>query len=186
MTATATRERPILFSSPMVRAILDGRKSMTRRVVKGFKWDGWSIPPARLHDGYLNRWGCARDEESIRCPFAVGMRLWVRETWQEIPDDGGTIVYRATDPDWATQEDWTWRPSIFMPRAYSRITLEITDVRVERLTKISSEDAQAEGFDGYGEFLEAFYAINAKRITYADDPWVWAITFSGVQLTAAK
>jgi hypothetical protein len=180
---TATKERPILFSGPMVRAILAGRKTQTRRAVKG----AWEFNGDESGCGW----------EPPRCPYgAPGDRLWVRETAYIAapnfgePGDGNCRDYegRPRVVGWAASMDGESvrcatdygvkaTPSIHMPRWASRITLEITDIRVERLTKISSEDAAAEGFAGYGEFLDAFYTINAGRITYADDPWVWAITF---------
>jgi len=162
------RERPILFSGPIVRALLDGRKTQTRRVVKpqppaGCEYTGCDsgrfalcfaegtggsgnpvcVPPRPNHQTH-----------QLACPFGVpGDRLWVRETWQRIGGVEGTpehTVYRANGGDFSdySTEDgdpFRWRPSIHMPRAASRITLEITDVRVERLQAISEEDARAEG-----------------------------------------
>jgi len=148
------KERPILFSTPMVRAILDGTKTQTRRAAKP-----------------------ATPRGTNRCPYGVpGDRLWVRETWapysdNEDPvrdvDDATCVRYRATDtlhmamPDCmdtapidtyclAPHEQmprgpWKWRPSIHMPRWASRIMLEVTGVRVERLQDITEEDAKAEG-----------------------------------------
>ena len=141
------KERPILFSGPMVRAILDGRKTMTRRIVKQQADNGGycqSLDPDKgvwlVHNG-----------GSIRCPYGQpGDRLWVRETWSAWTggmtscgeERAPQIEYKAT-----SQSEGPWRPSIFMPRWASRILLEITDVRVERLNDISEEDAIAEGFD---------------------------------------
>ena len=109
-------DRPILFSAPMVRAILDARKTMTRRVAKP-KFDAWQ----------------------------VGDRLWVRETYA-ITHIGGDypdrVHYRA---DEASIQSGKWKPSIFMPRKYSRILLEITELKRERLQDISEADAKREG-----------------------------------------
>jgi hypothetical protein len=201
---TATKERPVIFSGPMVRAILAGRKTQTRRLVKPQpNWHARGTGPTlgigcsiRVERGVAGWYGPAlgaihAEWGLATCPYGLpGDRLWVRETWgwkdvplyspdgaYSIPSGEKEIVYRA---DQRFQPD-RWRSPIHMPRAASRITLEITGVRVERLTKVSSEDAAAEGFAGYGEFLEAFYTINAGRITYADDPWVWAITFKRVK-----
>lgn len=148
------RERPILFSGPMVRAIIDGRKTQTRRVLN----------PNGGAARYL-----ATDEASARVemrrlsPYGQpGDRLYVRETWQEDADwclrvwyqaDGASRSrgYRADDrwmddvPPPSTPPSTRWKPSIHMPREYSRLTLEITEVRVERLQEISEEDAAAEG-----------------------------------------
>jgi hypothetical protein len=136
MQATATRERPILFRGEMVRAILDGRKTMTRRIVKG-EW---------FYDGET---GEGASWEPPTCPYGqVGDRLWVRETFSEpfpldVEHENFTGFFRATDPDRKVK----WKPSIFMPRWACRLVLEIADIRVERLNDISEEDAIAEGFD---------------------------------------
>lgn len=154
------KERPIIFSAPMVRAILAGAKTQTRRVVKRYSADciGWfddgdGLWAQRFIDPssgstYLKSW---RD----RCPYGrPGDRLWVRETWKHIEGgaiydaSGGTIdtfdpetIYRADRPN----RYGPWMSPIHMPRWASRITLEITDVRVERLQDISEADAVAEG-----------------------------------------
>lgn len=150
------KERPILFSSPMVRAILDGRKTQTRRVMK-------PQPPAatvemRLHgDGWLPCWDVAHGDigDRRRCPHGhSGDRLWVRETWCPYPEEStGRIWYRATDERshdrWrdnsARPHLYNWRPSIHMPRWASRITLRVVSVRAERLQDINETDARAEG-----------------------------------------
>lgn len=147
-------ERGMIFNVEMVRAILDVRKTQTRRIVKGT--DGavkfckeWDINGEEIfvvldekdHTGMNPVLG------AISCPFGgVGDRIWVRETWARynIDQNSHDIAYRATTPaDWP--EEGRWRPSIHMPRWASRILLEITDVRVERLNVISEEDARAEG-----------------------------------------
>lgn len=143
------KERPILFSGEMVRAILEGRKTQTRRVLKPQpKVDGkyllWS-PNKNFHfDGRLDQisWGI---EDA--CPYGkFGDRLWVRETWVSGTMNGGDIWYRyrATDEK-DVLEGTKWKPSIFMKRHASRILLEVVSVRVERLQDISEEDAEAEG-----------------------------------------
>jgi hypothetical protein len=152
--STTAKERPILFSAPMVRAILDGSKTQTRRVAKHplaqaavriNSYKGQSEFDCILPDGTGG---------IIQCPYGKpGDWLWVRETWAYeqdgtgCPDDTG-ILYRATDPGWDDEETGLrWRPSIHMPRRASRILLEITDIRVQRLQEISEEDARAEGID---------------------------------------
>ena len=210
------KERPILFSAPMVRAILEGRKSQTRRVVKPQPFAGWY--PSKCTNG----WGfCHPQGEApavlFQCPYGVpGDRLWVRETWAYFNADEdlyqknkGALAFRATwDSDRCEWPQFAraisyipgdrWRPSIHMPRWASRITLEITDVRVERLQEISEEDALAEGvreiggnFEGCYEFCDrlsgtnardcfgrGWDSINAKRGSGWDaNPWVWAISF---------
>ncbi|HRP27462.1 MAG TPA: hypothetical protein PLG77_03410 [Burkholderiaceae bacterium] len=156
--------RPILFSAPMVRAILAGTKTQTRRVVKGAP-DDWSpIGPHVYSPTVIDRHG---DEQPgpdafgagnvdgdcwINCPHGKpGDRLWVRETWAA-PHNCDYLAPREIDRDWrihyaATEErgDLRWRPSIHMPRWASRITLEVLSVRVERLQDISEADARAEG-----------------------------------------
>ena len=196
------KERPILFSGPMVRAILAGTKTQTRRLVR--------LP---AHD-----WALSGIPEFLAVgPFgARGDRLWVREAWQvDAPRDGSwadTMFYgdRISPLDWiperyrtpahvlhrATWDDGTrstalwWRPSIHMPRWASRLTLEVTEVRVQRLQDISEEDAKAEGvemIDGdptppewwsyRQEFGHLWDSLNAKRAPWDSNPWVWAVSF---------
>jgi hypothetical protein len=139
------KERPILFSGEMVRAILAGRKTQTRRVMKP------GPPPEEGVFRYGSGWrysGVDYDDDVVveSCPYGVpGDRLWVRETWKENQPPSGWI-YRATDESSLDPRDERpWQPSIFMPRRASRITLELTEVRVQRLQEISEEDARAEG-----------------------------------------
>lgn len=160
-------EKPILFSTPMIQAILAGQKVQTRRVVKYHhhshiaEWSVFDHPDFPLyvpHDRFGRVFG-----EGIKCPYGkVGDTLWVREKWyddfglprneQEIADREG-VYYRA-DGEASTQfEDYAdlkWKPSIFMPRWASRINLLIKDIRVERLQDISEGDAKAEGVSPIG------------------------------------
>lgn len=155
------KERPILFSAPMVRAILEGRKTVTRRAVNpqpvltegsGFSWKG------HLFGRGSDDRETSRNFSKYCCPYGKpGDRLWVRETCfindyreSSVPENERAdceIHYRADGiPDFEGEEELIrWRPSIHMPRWASRTLLEITDVRVERLQNISDEQAQAEG-----------------------------------------
>ena len=187
------RERPILFSGPMIRAILAGRKTQTRRVAKTKGIDclgpcGNSV----TGDAFLAGRDWVGNSVSIKCPYgAPGDRLWVRETWR--PQDGMTleyqikdeIEYRATDDRPKEPTDCHWKPSIFMPRWASRITLEIVAVRVERLKDISNEDCFAEGLPPetmkgnrtwFGDLWEE---INGKG-SWDLNPWVWVVQFKAV------
>ena len=151
------KESPILFSAPMVRALLDGTKTQTRRVVKRIPWLAGANADFAGASPFVNagEWRIAGGEEmtaGFRCPYgAPGDRLWVKETWSIDPcpvmpftgprsSDGGEVMYLATD-GW----DGPWRPSIHMSRWASRITLEITDVRVQRLHQLTRDDILAEG-----------------------------------------
>ena len=191
------KERPILFSAPMVRAILEGRKTQTRRVVKPQPFSGWY--PSQCTNG----WGfCHPQGEApaklFQCPYGVpGDRLWVRESFQPLladgvkwPDadyetgEGYAINYVATGGvkefyDCRNDEAFCSRvtPSIFMPRWASRITLEITEVRVERLQEISREDALAEGCGFRFPPSVLWDSINGKTYPWAANPWVWAVSF---------
>lgn len=203
-TKTEVKERPILFSGPMVRAILDGRKTQTRRAMKNSKRHSSGTE----NDGF----GGFKLNE---CPYGKpGDRLWVREAW------GVAAIYDQTRPSGICQDirrDPNWplnkapcgvrypanmdcvgvriRPSIHMPRWASRITLEITDVRVERLNDISEEDAKAEGFglgailksERFGRYMSAgqfgfaslWESINGEG-SWAANPYVWVIEFEKV------
>lgn len=210
------KERPILFSAPMVKAILEGRKTMTRRVNSIGEYD--------ISDK--------------KCPYGVvGDRLWVRETWQSFFSEEVTqnhqqgprsfsgvpaetakghymfFYYRADGeaPDDPKYGKAVWRPSIFMPRWVSRITLEVTDIKVERLQDITEEDAIAEGIhlcagideEGYTHgyhwgpvsdaellfnsaadaYRKLWDSINGQKPgkTWNDNPWVWVIEFKEVK-----
>ena len=154
------KERPILFSAPMVRAILECRKTMTRRVVKPQPDQPQPDCDGKEPYWYVGGYRLRQDADNpLVCKFGqVGDRLWVRETWTPQSafngDPGGcSVEYRADgdvrffDGEHGMEPDGTWRPSMFMPRWASRITLEITSVRVERLNEISEADAMAEGVD---------------------------------------
>jgi hypothetical protein len=188
------RERPILFSAPMVRALLDGSKTQTRRVIKmPPSWDcivyadwGNGFWPYRSDDGESPNYD--NNEIPLNCPHGQpGDRLWVRETWAPHPDfprSVGRTVYRA-DPE-CEHDVARWYPSIHMRREYSRILLEIVSVRVERLIAITYEDARAEGVDltiwsgiainGYKALWES---INGSG-SWSANPWVWVIEFKRV------
>jgi len=181
----------------MVRAILEGRKTLTRRVVKGITDPdllevGDDGTPIWLHSETCPSFcDYACGGRALVCPYGVpGDRLWVRETWQDIGcEDRTEYIYLASVED--GYHPPTWRPSIHMPRAACRIVLEVVGVRVERVRDISEVDAIAEGFEG-GEtfkgggegrlysprdsFLDTFFNIN-KRAEPDANPWVWVVEF---------
>lgn len=178
------KSRPILFKGEMVRAILDGRKTQTRRVIKSTQktsWllDGdWSDGFIKDPDNYLHR----------DCPYGKkGDFLWVRETFWE---SDGCYFYRADGHD----DFERWKPSIHMPRMASRISLRIVDIRVERVQDIGMEDIKAEGvefsyqplqnvFESYRiEFESLWDSINAKRgYGWDENSWVWVVEFERVE-----
>lgn len=236
------KERPILFSAPMVRAIRAGKKTQTRRIAvipaqptpRPLKHE--AKRPGPYFDAYCSErksdenrrgmsdrwcWWTADDRPDptteIRCPYgAPGDRLWVRETWCPIDDDGRYIERIPDEPHHAryradlTSKDLAfaagpWRPSIHMPRWASRITLEVTEVRVPHLQDINEDDARAEGVDPFftqfselghdqrmtsGErvrdaehrasFAVLWDEINRDRALWISNPRVWAITFKRV------
>lgn len=181
--------RPILFSAPMVRALLDGSKSQTRRVVK--RSDEWPVTAVKAV--VLETRGTAMAVDAgrfaygpeIKCPYGQpGDRLWVRETWIDASSDlHSCVIYRADGDEQACGEPW--KPSIFMPRWASRIALEITGVRVERLQNISRGDAMGEGCPfpnmAQGDDPRQWYAdlwgqINGPG-SWDANPWVWVVEF---------
>jgi len=198
------RERPILFSGPMVRAILAGQKTQTRRAAK---------KPVRHPDlGNLYTPGALVLEHEPQhvieraCPYGQpGDRLWVREATIKVEDHGyeGPVYVEsdegracldgglAPDPDDCVEvEPWELRirPSIHMPRSYCRITLEITGVRVERLQDISEDDAYAEGVkhsehggitarDGFQRLWESINGADS----WDKNPWVWVVQFRRIE-----
>lgn len=162
MTKTAkTKERPILFSGEMVLAILEGRKTQTRRVstAQAFESEGlWHIFYPGT-GGWVDGHGIHKTKDELldeaeilpaRSRYGpVGSQLWVRETWLSTGDGPGSTHYKASaspsDLEWLKSKGLKWRPSIHMPRRKSRITLERTEARVEFLQDISIRDCKAEG-----------------------------------------
>lgn len=225
------RECPILFSGPMVRAILDGRKTQTRRMVKPQPPAGcrYEINGAYSHALCLSGEGAAMlcvpptprsTDHRLPCPYgAPGDRLWVRETWapwgDHIEERGeadaladakrgmpwACIVYGA-DANGGSVNVKRWRPSIHMPRWASRLLLEVTDVRVERLQATTEADARAEGIDletlgsiyrladgtpvARDAFGDLWDEINGKRAAWATNPWVWVVSFRRVYQARAR
>ncbi len=188
--AAMTKERPILFSAPMVRAILEGQKTVTRRVIK--------TQPGKVSAAGLPKFfehGDTGRRIIPKCPYGKpGDRLWVRETWGYWDDGCGTaeestsVIYKA---DHERPEPKRWRPSIHMFRADSRIDLEITAVRAERLQDITQEHAEAElgGFNPYGRgqgvpacqrFARLWMDINGAS-SWEENPWVWVVEFKRIQ-----
>lgn len=228
------KERPMIFNGEMVRAILDGRKTQTRRMLtpRHLEMIGkaaqvgecYPLESGQQHansQSYYREW----------CPFGVvGDRIWVRETWADVNHEGcPAVAYRADSevrdlneedgdeqdpnlekywfanwyPDLISGTEGKWTPSIHMPRWASRITLEITGVRVERLQNISNEDVDAEGFAGdyptsalpslfpgepsdwshlsmrdcYGVLWKSIYGEESWKA----NPWVWVIDFRRIE-----
>ena len=157
--------KPILFSTPMVRAILRGEspKTVTRRLVVPQP----DIRSCRFVDGIIEEYrGYPAGHADIlhRSPYKPGDRLWVRETWQHIEGASGRgYAYKAGGG--VHNDTGKWRPSIHIPRAASRITLEVASVRAERLRDITEEDVRAEGVELYAPRLESEAGANAWRAT---------------------
>lgn len=159
------KERPILFSGEMVRAILEGRKTQTRRMIKP--------QPASViknEDGSMSQGDYNGSVDflikNINCPYGQpGDRLWVRETWGICPDYN-CVRYKADRGVDSEAVGGKWHPSIHMRREYSRINLEITNIRVERLQDISEEDAKSEGI----EELEIIVHNEGTQFLYGIDP----------------
>ncbi|PLY37335.1 hypothetical protein F164LOC_10115 [Pectobacterium carotovorum] len=207
------KERGIIFNGDMVRATLSGQKTQTRRVVANVSPDNCLVlrKPTKTKNGVYTHVLDAPQHDL--CPFGkVGDRLWVRETFngfwldddviQEIKDGiskaSELCDYRSDYPD-SSQPVGGWTPSIHMPRWASRILLEITDVRVERLNDISEEDAIAEGLERYNDDGIVYYGPYGHgdcrpEIAFSDlwqsiygaeswnsNPWCWAITFKRIE-----
>ena len=194
------KERPILFSTEMVKAILDLEKTQTRRPIKPQLLSGRSIK--KYGDG--NEWVVYADYDPIvslyrfKCPYGqVGDRLWVRETWccdchdpETMSHNDIDVCFKAsveTQPasDFCTK----WHPSIHMPRWASRINLEITNIRAERVQDISWEDIKQEGIDSNHDnyhndicyFTSLWNSVYASRgYSFESNPWVFPIEFKVV------
>lgn len=218
-----SKDRPILFSAPMVRALLAGSKTQTRRALKTLGADGadW------VHNANMGGpgggiwwdlgWYGTQKINRFRCPYGVpGDRLWVREAWAADHPDLDTVrrgvesdgdfygpFFRATDSEPCS--GYRWRSSIHMPRWASRLTLTITNVRVQRLREISEEDAIAEGLkwvvpgmwsvdsvsvsvisrDPREAYFQLWDHINGEGTAEAN-PWVWAVSFTVEQANVGQ
>jgi hypothetical protein len=226
-------DRPILFSGPMVRALLDGRKTQTRRVLKpqpsakvvGFQ-RVFSDPPYFEAVGADGKpcYGFPASFHSLS-PFptirhGIGDRLWVREAWRTTPSldaispssiigrsqeagyrrgwcpihfeaDGARLAWSNSDWPGIGDEPGRYRQAMHMPRPLSRLTLTVTDVRVQRLQDISEADARAEGVEAVSmqdvprqaamslrsDFAALWDSLNAKRAPWSENPWIVAVTF---------
>lgn len=201
-------DRPILFSGPMVRALLDGSKTQTRRVVKwrelnaGLNLGFSGLRAERTALGWVLE-SDTRDSREWRCkptPSPYGQpcdRLWVREAWRviDVADCFAPRQITAAHRIWFEADAphdgpvGRYRPGMFMPRWASRITLEVTDVRIERLQDISEADAVAEGVRNSlhlpggrfakENFAHLWWTINGDG-SWEANPWVWAISFKRV------
>ncbi|HGK4590764.1 TPA: hypothetical protein ACJ2UD_004389 [Yersinia enterocolitica] len=202
-------EKPILFNAEMVNAILSGRKTQTRRIMKvqpaecnHTHWPEYPNPEWKLYD---RGWNCAvcgngvslteRDVTGIICPLGKpGDRLWVREAFAAGLCTESTLAYRATHKTEDLEEGWgetiKWTPSIHMPRWASRINLLITGVRVERLQAITLGDICKEIGCGLYDFRPATYGFQVweklwKSIygeeNWEANPWVWVINFERME-----
>ena len=182
----------------MVKAILDGRKSQTRRVVKPQpdhgvirKCPGDEVTFANFEMDIRPGVGWIPIGKSFTSPYQVGDRLWVKETWQ-IDEEGHVIIYKADEGSENTKififGGYHWRPSIFMPKQYTRLWLEVTAVRAERLNSITEEDAKTEGCtidrlpDGsYSTAIEHFRdlwdSIHGEEASWESNCFVWRYTF---------
>ena len=201
------KAHPIIFGTESVKAILEGRKTQTRRVIKPqpINADYWTFHQDTPFNGafYPNTDNAL--PKLLKCPYGqVGDRLWVKETWVTNPifpltklrgkEDLPYIIYKADKTQW---NDYKWRSSLFMPRWASRITLEITGLRVERLQEITEEDCLAEGIPERGTifmhptargiplihaYANLWDSLNAKRgYGWETNPWVWVIEFKILQ-----
>lgn len=193
---TTQKERPILFSGEMVRAILEGRKTQTRRIAKAKHTLNVDISES----GKVT---------FKNCPYGqIGDRLWVRESvlistpnFGDCPEDhnctdtngnGRVVQYVASNPDTEAAKGYGIKttPSIFMPRWASRIMLEIEDIGLRRLQSLSAVDARAEGiekdilgtsYEMIKDFAALWDSINSKKAPWDSNPWVWVIQFKRVQ-----
>lgn len=202
------KEIPILFSTEMIKALLDGRKTMTRRIVKT-KYGGEPVSTVKqpCSDDIYVAFSRPDDNkliEAVKCPYGQpGDLLWVRESWCIVTnaskEDDNKLHYRAS----TGKNNFTWKPSIHMKKSAARIWLEVTEIRVERLQDINEFDAECEGieddeflplrFKQYGDnvgscesaitsFQTLWEHINGPE-SWNSNPWVWVVSFKVVSKT---
>jgi hypothetical protein len=190
------KTKPILFSTPMIQAILAGNKTMTRRICKP--------QPDTRGLRFTNRWEDYHGNK-VKPRYEIGDVLWVRETWQKFLIEGGGFGYTYKANNHIFDQDTKWKPSIFMPKSACRIWLKVTDVKAERLQDISEGDAIMEGV-GSGfqmnagwpdyehiengictltqdtakmSYVSLWNKINGKD-SWDLNPWVWVYSFERI------
>lgn len=198
--------KPILFNTEMLQAILEGRKSVTRRVIKPKYKEGEGGFSVCTNKSTGERWvekhdwdeGSFDNPRYVNPPYQVGDILYVRETWLKA-DDG--IYYRADETpiskEVREQYSYKWKPSIHMPKSIARIFLKVTDVRVERVNDITIDEIQGEGISSKGkgvwdcvDYLEAFEYLWNSTIKKQDldkfgwdaNPFVWVVEFERIEV----
>lgn len=197
--------KPILFNTEMVKAIIDGRKTATRRLIQPRYRDnesGYSVCRRSTDNSiscitYTDEEGASTRD--MKPPYNVDDILYVRETWAKIPgassEGGYAYKYKASDEGeyWSGVKGFKWKPSIHMPKEAARIYLRVTEIRIEKLQDISEEDAVKEGlYVGWHRednssraesarqaFMWIWQSVtkNAQEVSWLANPWVWAIYF---------
>ena len=188
-------EKPILFNTEMVQAILSGRKTQTRRIIKNIPSN---VTKIKQFESDMFMWFYEMQEGGLKPPCIVGDILWVRETWSKNPvPTGWPWDYKASPEYWEMTEH-IWKPSIHMPRAAARLFLKVASVRVEKLQDITENGARKEGCldfhdkTGDGKFEDVLeFDLTAKDAfqnlwesiykNWNSNPWVWVIEFERIE-----
>ena len=190
-------EKPILFNTEMVKAILEGRKTVTRRILKLPNYIKQSEDNPELYTLFAE--GCCYENQHmeeltlyLKSPYESGEILYVRETWAK--DYFGNYVYMADYVGTTISPEWKWKPSIHMRKEAARIWLRVTDVRVERLNDITKEQAGREGVtwetDNSGlmrisQFIKLWNSTLKKsdydKYCWNANPWVWVVEFEKIE-----
>ncbi|KPL80378.1 hypothetical protein SE18_24405 [Herpetosiphon geysericola] len=183
------KDRPILFSPLMAKAILDGKKTQTRRIIKDQDAVEFYEPTGEFIHVHANDCPSYCDYAcQYPCPYGMrGDTLWVRESFA-VWDGGTTYLANAVDED-GDEKEWVkearlaygvrWKPSIHMPKALCRIHLKVVDFDVERVQSISDDDAKAEGVESAAAFRELWIRINGQG-SWDSNPWVWVVKFERI------
>lgn len=195
--------KPIIFSTPMVQSILEGRKTQTRRICKdngdsliGYEYvidnptypEYWKGKKSEPYTGWVAKFNNLKIAMPRSCPYGkVGDALWVRESFCPGFSDEKQIHYKADDPNLKEfkRMGWKWKPSIHMPKEAARIFLKIADIKVERVQDISEEDILKEGLEKnmpvmLKAFGELWDKINGERASWESNPFVWVISFNKI------
>jgi hypothetical protein len=201
-------DKPIIFSTAMVKAILENRKTVTRRVIKDID-NTYKVEYPSVDNKGEPIFIVSKNNKKgyIKCPYQIGQKLWVRETWCKYAKEHQPpiVAYKAnmkdSDSERCRQDyiklgyDYKWKPSIFMPKEYARIWLEVTNVRVEKISNISPMDCISEGIqrscantveeradETILKFKKLWDSINEKRgYGWDTNCWVFVIEFKRIK-----